>query len=111
MSKARVAVCTAWIFGLALSGFAADSTPLPVARPETQQVSPAGLARMSAALRREIERGHHAGMVVLLARNGRIVHFEAMGSRDLKGQRPMEKDTIVRIYSMSKLITSAAVLM
>ncbi len=89
----------------------AEGLPLPVARPEAEQVSAAGLARLDATLRREIELGHHAGMVVLVARNGRIVHFEALGSRDLTAKLPMEKDTIVRIYSMSKLVTSAAVLM
>lgn len=93
------------------SGSWAQTSPLPTARPETQGVSTAGLARMSAILRRDIDAGRHAGMVALVARNGRIVHFEAMGSRDLEGKLPMEKDSIVRIYSMSKLITSVAVLM
>ncbi|MDM7915034.1 MAG: serine hydrolase domain-containing protein [Candidatus Eisenbacteria bacterium] len=98
---------------LALVAVAArgQEAPLPLARPETQKVSPAGLARLSATLRRDVDEARHAGVVALVARGGRIVHFEAIGFRDLEARLPMEQDTIVRIYSMSKIVTSVAVLM
>ena len=52
-----------------------------------------------------------AGGVVVVARRGKVVHFEAYGKRNLATNEPMEKDTIFRIYSMTKAITSAAALM
>ena len=52
-----------------------------------------------------------AGGVVVVARRGKVVHFEAYGKRNLATGESMEKDTIFRIYSMTKAITSAAALM
>ncbi len=92
-------------------GASAQASALPTSRPEEQGVSSAGLTRLSATLRLEVAEGRYAGIVALLARNGRVVYFEALGSRDLAAGLPMETDTIVRIRSMSKLVTSAAVLM
>src|SRR4029077_4764496 len=60
--------------------------------------------------RRFVEQGQHAGIVTLLAREGRIVDFQAYGYRDLEKKLPMERDTICRVYSMSKIITCAATL-
>jgi CubicO group peptidase (beta-lactamase class C family) len=112
MRRVMATLATIAVLALAPGGAAWCQSPsLPVARPETQAVSAAGLARLSAILRRDVDAGRYAGMVALLARNGRIVHFEALGSRDLAAQLPMQKDSIVRIYSMSKLVTSVAVLM
>ena len=52
-----------------------------------------------------------AGGIVLVARNGKVVFQETYGLRNLDGKLPVENDTIFRIYSMSKAITSAAALM
>ena len=52
-----------------------------------------------------------AGGIVLVARNGKLVFQETYGLRDVERQLPVERDTIFRIYSMSKAITSAAALM
>ena len=52
-----------------------------------------------------------AGGIVLVARNGKLVFQETYGLRNLDGKLPVERDTIFRIYSMSKAITSAAALM
>jgi CubicO group peptidase (beta-lactamase class C family) len=68
------------------------------------------LARLDARMKRFVDDGQHAGIVMLLARKGRIVDWRAWGQRDVARQLPMEKDTIFRIYSMSKVITSVAVL-
>src|SRR5262245_24328717 len=51
-----------------------------------------------------------AGGIVLVARNGKLVFQETYGLRNLDGKLPVERDTIFRIYSMSKAITSAAAL-
>lgn len=55
-----------------------------------------------------IEEGKIAGAVTLVSRDGRIHHKEAMGFRDVDAKEPMTEDTIFRIYSMSKPITTAA---
>jgi CubicO group peptidase (beta-lactamase class C family) len=61
--------------------------------------------------KRFIDHGKHAGIITLLAHNGRIADVQTYGYRDLENHLPMERDTICRIYSMSKIITSAAALM
>jgi CubicO group peptidase (beta-lactamase class C family) len=61
-------------------------------------------------LREHVERGRLAGVVGLLARRGRIVWFEAYGWRDREASSPMPRDALFRIASMSKPITSVAVM-
>ena len=52
-----------------------------------------------------------SGGIVLAAHKGTVIHFTAHGYRDVESKSPMERDTIVRIYSMTKPVTSVAVLM
>jgi CubicO group peptidase (beta-lactamase class C family) len=93
----------------AAAGAFADP-PLPAASPESQGFSPQRLERLHARLRSLVDEGRYAGMVSLLARNGRLVDWQTYGLRDVEQKLPMEKDTIVRIYSMSKILTSVAAL-
>ncbi|MEP6549387.1 MAG: serine hydrolase domain-containing protein [Gammaproteobacteria bacterium] len=86
-------------------------TPLLHAAPEEIGLSSAGLARLSGALRREIEHGRVPGAVALVAREGRVGYFESFGQRDPASGAPMTNDTIFRIYSMTKPITSVAAMM
>ena len=90
---------------------ATAATPLPLATPESQGMSAERLARVHAEVQRFVDDGRHAGAVTLIARNGRIVDWRSYGKRDLEAGLAMEKDTICRIYSMSKIVTSVAVLM
>ena len=62
-------------------------------------------------LGRYIEAGRIAGCLTLVARRGELAHLSAMGMMDRERNRPMAEDTIFRIYSMSKPITSAALMM
>ena len=87
-----------------------DREPLPTVSPSAVGVDGERLARLDARMKRFVDEGQHAGIVALLARNGRIVDWRTWGQRDVARQLPMEKDTIFRIYSMSKVITSVAVL-
>ena len=86
---------------------------------ERANVSPAdisgidggALARLDQLLlSRYIEPGRIAGCVTLVARRGEIVHFSAMGMMDGERNIPMAEDAIFRIYSMSKPITSVAMM-
>jgi len=70
-------------------------------------------ARMVAAvqhLQHEIDRGHIPGVVLLVARHGGLVVHQALGLQDPQSCTPMALDAIFRIYSMTKPITSLAVL-
>jgi CubicO group peptidase (beta-lactamase class C family) len=87
------------------------SFPLPYATPEDVGLSTARLARLGSAMRGEIERGRIPGAVALIARRGRLAYFESYGKRDPANSAPMAKDSIFRIYSMTKPIVSVAAMM
>ena len=84
---------------------------VPMAAPEDVGMSSARLERVSAAMQRYIDAEQVAGTVSLIARRGKVVHFEAQGWRDSENQEPMSKDVIFRIASMTKPITSVALMM
>lgn len=69
------------------------------------------LDRIRRVLRDHVDQERIAGVVALLARRGKVAFFESYGERDLERAEPMTDDTIFRIASMSKPITSVAVLM
>lgn len=83
---------------------------LPRSTPQAEGVSPARLERVHELIERSIDAGEHAGAVVLIARHGKIVDERAFGVRDVATGEPMRDDTIVRIYSMTKVVTAVAVL-
>ena len=80
-------------------------------RPENVGLSSSRLARVDQAMAKYVESGKLAGTLTVVARHGKIAHFQPLGLRDIESQMPMERDTIFRIYSMSKPITSVAVMM
>jgi CubicO group peptidase (beta-lactamase class C family) len=84
---------------------------LPVAPPESVGVSSARLERLHQGMQGFITRHEAAGIVTLLARGGRVVDLRAFGSQDVDAGVPMKTDTIFRIASMSKPITSVAIMM
>jgi CubicO group peptidase (beta-lactamase class C family) len=83
----------------------------PTGKPEDVGMSSERLRRIPEAIQRHIDAGEISGAVTLVARRGRIVHFEAHGLMDIESKRPMEKDAIFRIASMSKPVTGVAVMM
>ncbi len=84
---------------------------VPAGKPEDAGMSAERLERIHQSIARHIDAGEISGAVTLVARRGRIVHFEAHGLMDIESKRPMEKDAIFRIASMSKPITAVAVMM
>jgi CubicO group peptidase (beta-lactamase class C family) len=83
----------------------------PTARPEEVGISSERLKRITELMQRHVEARNMSGAVTLVARNGRIAHLEAHGLMDLESKRPMQKDAIFRIMSMTKPIVGVAVLM
>ena len=78
------------------------------ASPESVGLSSAGLERATAALQAHIDAGDVAGVVAAVARDGKLVYFEALGQRDLQTRDPMPQDALFRLYSMTRSITSTA---
>jgi len=88
------------------------TTPsLPFALPEEVGLSSRRLQRLGDALRGEIDRGLVPGTVALVARRGKVAHFEALGARDPASGAGMHRDSLFRIYSMTKPIVSVAAMM
>jgi CubicO group peptidase (beta-lactamase class C family) len=99
------------VVSLCLLGAPLFAANLPTATPEQSGMSTERLKRLSAAMRGYIDRGDVAGTVMLVARKGRVVHLEAQGLADLESKTPMRTDSIFRLASMTKPITSVAVMM
>jgi CubicO group peptidase (beta-lactamase class C family) len=81
------------------------------ASPEEVGLSSARLQRIADSIQRTVDDGRLAGAVSLVARHGKIVYFNALGWSDRDAKKPMQKDNIFRICSMSKPITTVAVMM
>jgi CubicO group peptidase (beta-lactamase class C family) len=82
-----------------------------IASPETVGLSPERLARIGSAIERSIDDKRIAGAVSLVARRGKIAYLKAFGMAEREARKPMQTDNIFRICSMTKPITSVAVMM
>jgi CubicO group peptidase (beta-lactamase class C family) len=86
-------------------------TPLPPQAPGTLGVSAVRLERASALFRADADTSQAPGYVLMVARDGKLLHASAVGFRDREHSLPMTMDTRFRIASMTKPITSVAVMM
>ena len=75
---------------------------LSTAKPETVDVSPDRLSRIRTVLQQEIDADRMPGAVVMIARRGQLIYSEAIGFQDKAAGKPMNKEVIFRIYSMTK---------
>ena len=80
----------------------------PAATPESVGLSSERLQRLRAVMQQFVDEGRVSGIVTYVARNGRVAHLEAFGKADVEAGRPMQKDTIFRIASQTKALTSVA---
>ncbi len=83
---------------------------LPVTSAKAAGFDPGRLEVLHQTTKRLVEQGQHAGIITLIARDGKLVDFQTYGYRDVEKKLPMERDTICRMYSMSKIITSVGTL-
>lgn len=81
---------------------------LPTAPPTQLGLAPDRLDQIVSLVEEAVERQEVAGAVTLVARLGRVGHLEAVGWRDIASGAPMETDTLFRIASMTKAVTSVA---
>ncbi|MDA0349130.1 MAG: serine hydrolase [Verrucomicrobia bacterium] len=84
---------------------------VPTADPESVGMSAERLKKLDAVMQGYIDRNETAGVVTLVARKGKVVHFSALGKQDVENDVPMRPDTIFRMASMTKPITSVALMM
>ena len=81
------------------------------ARASSAGMSAERLAHLTAMSQSYVDEGKLAGVITLVARDGKVVHFEAVGNRGADDDRPLTKDALFRIYSMTKPITAVAAMM
>ncbi|HWA11569.1 MAG TPA: serine hydrolase domain-containing protein [Burkholderiales bacterium] len=84
---------------------------LPPAPAASVGMSAQKLGRIATAFRQEIDAGKFPGAVMLVARKGKLVYAEAVGMQDKASGTPMAKDSLFRIYSMTKPMVSVAAMM
>jgi CubicO group peptidase (beta-lactamase class C family) len=95
-------------FALPLAGAGAVAS---AGKAEDVGLSTERLGRIRDAVKRHIDAGSLPGAVTIVARRGKIAHFEAHGLIDVDAKRPMPRDAVFRLASMSKPITAVAVMM
>jgi CubicO group peptidase (beta-lactamase class C family) len=98
-------------FVLVLIATVASAQSLQPVTPEQAGFAPARLGRIADTIKAEIEKGKMPGAVVLLARRGQLAYFETFGKRDPADGASMPKDALFRMYSMTKPVTSVAIMM
>ena len=109
----NLARATAWpvlAVALFLGAAQAGERDLAAVEPAAVGMSAEGLGELGAAMQGFVDRGQLAGVVTVVARHGKIAHFETYGMQDIGSGVPMAKDTIFRIYSMTKPIAGVALM-
>jgi CubicO group peptidase (beta-lactamase class C family) len=93
--------------------FAAENggRDLAKAAPETVGLSSERLRRLDAGMQRFVDENRLAGVTTLLARRGKIINANAFGKKDVSKPDPIQRDSIFRIYSMTKPVTGVAMMM
>ena len=110
-------------FAFALRGLALTTVLVPAflhagpthaaetVEPESVGMAAEPLAQLAADMRGIVDSGERAGIVSLVSRRGRLVHFQAYGMADLEAGRPMRADTLFRMCSMTRPLTVVAAMM
>lgn len=94
-----------------LISFPVYSEQLKTVKPEKVGLSGERLARIDRIMQKHVDDKIIPGAVILIARHGKIAHLSAVGMMDVESGKPMKTDSIFRLHSMSKPLTSAALLM
>ena len=89
----------------------ADAQSLQFAKPEAVGMSSPRLSQLDAAMHAEVDSGRKVGIVALVARRGKIAHFKAYGMAERESGTKMTTEHLFRLYSMTKPVTSVALLM
>jgi len=107
MKRAQLALAILFVTVIAGSAYA---DAVSVSDPASLGFSPARLGYIDQFYSEQVNRRELSGLVLLIARHGRIAHFSAIGYADVESKRTMTRDTIFRLYSMTKPIASVALM-
>ena len=113
-NRARDGACPRWPAMFVLVFLLAVATAwaqVPAAAPDEVGMSANRLDRIGEMIQRAIDAKQISGAVTVVARRGRVAHFEARGLMDIESNAPMRKDAIFPIASMTKPVTGVAILM
>src|SRR5579864_1555742 len=99
-----------WL-ALTLLALPLAAASVPAGKPEDVGMSADRLKRIDQMVQRRIDSGELSGAVTIVARKGKVVHLAAQGVMDLESKKPMAKDTMFRVASMTKPITGLAIMM
>src|SRR5687768_17607710 len=94
----------------AIGSMTLTAADLPTASPESVGMSSTRLSRLDAAVQADIAAGRLPGIVVAVARRGKVVYQKAFGVANLATREPMRTDALFRLYSMTKPIASVGLL-
>jgi CubicO group peptidase (beta-lactamase class C family) len=112
--KYRLFKLTGLMLSFTLATLLADAAlaqpALPQGDPESAGMSSVRLAVLDAGIQAEIDKGNVAGIVVAVARHGKVVHNKAYGLADIESREAMRTDHLFRLYSMTKAVASVALL-
>lgn len=111
LSATRTTLNTLTIISSTLLSSLVIADNLSYSSPESVGMSSEALERIAPLLQQYVDSGELVGVVSMVARHGEIVHFENYGTLDMDTGAPIEKDSLFRIYSMSKPITTVAAMM
>ena len=114
--KRRLTAITAFVLVAgSVTIYTFTATPVFEARMDAEPgevgFDPVRLSRIDTHFRRYVDDGRLAGWTIAVARHGRVVHLAHHGLADIQAGRPVADDTLWRIYSMTKPITSVAAMM
>ena len=84
---------------------------LPFGDPVEHNFSPERLQRLTNAMQAHVDAGEMPGALMVIASQGKVIYRESVGYRDMETRAPVTPDTVYRIYSMTKPITSVAAMM
>lgn len=105
--KRLLITCLAVVF----AAVAVQAESFKQTKPEKVGISSERLEKLDAIMQGIIDRNEVAGINVLIARHGKIAHFESYGWNNIEDMKPMKEDSLFRIFSMTKPITCAALMM
>jgi CubicO group peptidase (beta-lactamase class C family) len=94
-----------------VAAFSLTAASLPFTKPEDLGLSTERLRQIHAMVQRHIDAGDITGAVVLVARKGQIAYLEAQGAMDLESKKPMTRDSMFRMASMTKPVIGTSIMM
>jgi CubicO group peptidase (beta-lactamase class C family) len=109
MAVSRKMIWVTFVFILALCGHSFSDKPVAVS--SSTESATSEITEVTAAVQKLIDDEKLSGAVVAVLLKGQMIHYKAQGLRDMEHNEPMQTDTLFRIYSMTKPITTVAAMM